>query len=149
MHEVSFRIATGQDVEGLIEYMRVFYAIDGYAFDESVARESLSEFVSSPSLGTIWLIELDLVSVGYVALTYSYSFEYHGRNAYVDELYIDSEYRGHGIGTKALDFVLAHCRTQKVKAVHLEVERGNVVGQSLYRKTGFVDHDRFLMTKWL
>jgi ribosomal protein S18 acetylase RimI-like enzyme len=36
-----------------------------------------------------------------------------------------------------------------VNAIHLEVDPGNDSALELYRRTGFVDHNRFLMTKWL
>jgi len=36
-----------------------------------------------------------------------------------------------------------------ISAVHLEVDHTNTVAQALYRKAGFVDHDRYLMTRWL
>jgi len=36
-----------------------------------------------------------------------------------------------------------------VKALHLEVERTNTAAQAFYRKIGFKDHSRYLMTKWL
>jgi ribosomal protein S18 acetylase RimI-like enzyme len=36
-----------------------------------------------------------------------------------------------------------------VNAIHLEVDRGNHPALELYRRIGYQDHDRFLMTKWL
>jgi len=33
--------------------------------------------------------------------------------------------------------------------MHLEVDRGNDPALELYRRTGYQDHDRLLMTKWL
>jgi ribosomal protein S18 acetylase RimI-like enzyme len=36
-----------------------------------------------------------------------------------------------------------------VNAVHLEVDHGNDSALELYRRVGYREHDRFLMTKWL
>ena len=36
-----------------------------------------------------------------------------------------------------------------VSALHLEVERQNEAAQGFYRRLGFKDHDRYLMTRWL
>ena len=36
-----------------------------------------------------------------------------------------------------------------VHAIHLEVNRGNNPALELYRRTGYKDHDRLLMAKWL
>src|SRR2546426_9801736 len=80
-------------------------------------------------------------------LTLGYSLEYRGRDAFVDELFVDENRRRQGIGRKAMQFLERACRDLEVRALHLEVERPNVGAQVLYRKFGFVDHDRYLMTK--
>ncbi len=41
------------------------------------------------------------------------------------------------------------CRELGVRALHLEVERENVEAQALYRRIGYKDHDRYLLTKWV
>jgi ribosomal protein S18 acetylase RimI-like enzyme len=48
-----------------------------------------------------------------------------------------------------MEFVEARARELGVNAIHLEVDRGNDPALGLYRRTGYVDHDRHLMTKWL
>ena len=84
-----------------------------------------------------------------MVLTVSFSFEYRGHDAFIDELYIAEEYRGRGIGRRAMDFVENVARELGVNAMHLEVSRENEAALELYRRTGYVDHDRYLMTKWL
>jgi ribosomal protein S18 acetylase RimI-like enzyme len=86
---------------------------------------------------------------GYIVLTLGYSLEFHGRDAFVDELFVLPEYRHRDVGTQALPFIGQQCRLLGVHALHLEVERGNTAAQRLYRGLGFRDHDRYLMTKWL
>jgi ribosomal protein S18 acetylase RimI-like enzyme len=82
-------------------------------------------------------------------LTFGYSLEYQGRDAFIDELYIDVAHRNQGIGSKTLQFALAACRELDINAIHLEVEPTNAAGLSLYRRFGFEDHDRKLMTRWI
>jgi ribosomal protein S18 acetylase RimI-like enzyme len=77
------------------------------------------------------------------------SLEFGGRDAFIDELYVRPAYRGQGIGTKVLKFADEVCRSAGVQALHLEVERKNVKAQTFYRKVGFQDHDRYLMTRWI
>ncbi|MDB6031743.1 MAG: family N-acetyltransferase, partial [Verrucomicrobiales bacterium] len=43
----------------------------------------------------------------------------------------------------------ALCHGEGITAVHLEVDRSNSRAQELYRKAGYADHDRFLLTKWI
>jgi len=146
---VTFRTATGDDVAIILTFMQRFYALDGYPFDETAARAAVERLIQDKALGTIWLITRADAILGYLVLTLGYSLEYHGRDAFIDELYLEPEHRGQGIGTRTLAFVEAECRARGIQALHLEVERTNQAAQALYRKWAFDDHDRLLMTKWI
>jgi diamine N-acetyltransferase len=147
--QISFRAAKQTDIEWLVGAMREFNRVDDYGFDENVAPVALQKFINDSSLGGLWLIENDDKAIGYVVLSFGYSFEFHGRDAFVDELFIEADYRGQGIGRQTIQFIEEQCKLSGVNALHLEVERTNLAAQALYQKTGFKDHDRFLMTKWI
>jgi ribosomal protein S18 acetylase RimI-like enzyme len=58
------------------------------------------------------------------------------------------EARSRGLGSRVLALVEAEARPFGVHRIFLEVERHNrVIG--LYRRAGYVDHDRFLRSKLL
>lgn len=143
----TFRLAREGEVGTILGFMRAFYAGEGYPFDEGAAGKALAGLVRAPDLGRVWLIEEGDEPVGYVALTFGYSLEFHGRDAFVDELFVRAEWRGRGAGTAALRFVMDACPGLGVQALHLEVERVNTAAQALYRRFGFHDHDRYLMTR--
>jgi ribosomal protein S18 acetylase RimI-like enzyme len=121
----------------------------GIKFDESAARAAFRQFLSLPAFGRVWLLFDGTALVGYIILTLGFSFEFHGHDAFIDELYIDPAHRRRGFGRQAVAFVEQKAREMGVRAVHLEVDRGNDPALELYRRTGYVDHARFLMTKWL
>ena len=147
--ETDFRPAALADVEELLGMMRGLYEHDRLQFDRAAARRALERLLEDESLGGVWLIKSGAETVGYAVLTLGYSLEFRGRDAFLDELYLRPEARGRGAGRKALEFVEGVCRSLGVRALHLEVERANTAAQALYRKAGFVDHDRYLMTKWV
>jgi GNAT superfamily N-acetyltransferase len=147
VRETTFAIATQADLDTLVQFMREYYEFDHLPFDEQVARAAVAKFLSDESLGRLWLICCDAEAVGYLALTLGYSLEYGGRDAFIDEVYIRASHRGRGIGQRALAFAEETCRSLDVRALHLEVERENTNARALYRKVGFVDHDRYLLTK--
>lgn len=118
-------------------------------FDESAARSAFRQFLSLPAFGRIWLIYDGPAPVGYVVLTIGFSFEFRGHDAFIDELYIVPAHRRRGLGRKAMAKVEQEAREMGVHAIHLEVDRGNDPALQLYRHTGYQDHHRFLMTKWL
>jgi GNAT superfamily N-acetyltransferase len=113
----------------------------------SRTRAALLRLIGDDSLGRVWLIMLGDEPVGYLVLAFGYSLEYRGRDAFIDELFVVAAQRGRGLGTRAVAFAVEQCRTLGVRALHLEVERGNVAGQALYRRAGFAEHDRLLMTR--
>ena len=151
MPELTIREATLQDETELLRMMRLLAEQEPgkIQFDESAARATFRRFLSLPAFGRVWLLsEVDL-PVGYMVLTIGFSFEFRGHDAFIDELYIDSNFRRRGHGQQAVAFLEEKARELGVNAVHLEVDRGNDPAFELYRQSGYRDHDRFLMTKWL
>ena len=63
--------------------------------------------------------------------------------------YVREAFRGRGAGTVSLAFVEELCRTEGIRALHLEVDRGNEAARRLYHRAGYRDHDRYLLTRWL
>jgi GNAT superfamily N-acetyltransferase len=142
-----FQIATAKHIDRILPLMREFYLDEGYSFDETVARSALEEFIRNPNLGELWVATEGDQVVAYIAVTFGFSFEFGGRDAFVDELVVAPSHQGQGLGTKALAVAEAVCRTAGVRALHLEVERGKDHARRLYEKSGFVEHSRYLLTK--
>jgi GNAT superfamily N-acetyltransferase len=129
--------------------MRELYAHDHIPFDEQSALSALRQLLADASFGRVYLMLAGGDVAGYIVLTLGFSLEYHGRDALIDEIYVREDYRGRGIGTRGLEFIEGICRELEVKALHLAVERANRNAQAVYRRAGFVEHDRYLMTKWV
>lgn len=142
-----FRPATAADVPALLGLMRVFYAEEGYPFSDASASDAVRHLLENDRAGRIWIAQGDHAPLGYVVLTFGYSLEHHGVVAFVDEVFVVSESRGRGLGTAALALAEAECSALGVRTLQLEVERDNVAAQELYRRSGFKDHGRFLLTK--
>jgi diamine N-acetyltransferase len=144
-----FRPAVPDDVGAIVAMMRGYYEQDGYTFVESEARAAALMLINDSSLGRLWVTCDGAAVIGYVAVALGFSFEYRGREAFVDELFIADTHRGRGLGGEALELAEAYCREAGVNALHLEVEGHREQALELYRRWGFVDYDRYLMTKWL
>jgi ribosomal protein S18 acetylase RimI-like enzyme len=149
--DVIFRPAAREDEPALLRMMRILAEQEpgSYFFDEPAVREVLRKFLASPDLGQAWVFLDRGTPVGYMVLTFGYSFEYHGRDSFIDELYIEPQYRRQGIGRRAMQFVEERASELGVNAIHLEVDQGNDGAAELYRRSGYDDHARFLMTKLL
>ena len=149
--QVTFRPATKDDEADLLRMMRKLAEQEpgAYYFDEPAVSKAQRDFLANPEFGKAWIFSEGAIPVGYIVLALGDSFEYHGRDAFVDELYVEPQYRRQGIGRRAMQFVEAQARETGVQAIHLEVDQGNDSALKLYRRAGYEDHDRNLMTKWL
>jgi len=149
--QVTFRPATKDDEAHLLRMMRSLAEQEpgAYYFDEPAVRSVLRAFLADSKLGQAWILLEGTTLAGYLVLTLGYSFECHGQDAFVDELYVEPQYRRRGIGREAMKFVEEEARKMGVTALHLEVDHGNDPALELYRGSGYADHDRYLMTKWL
>ncbi|MGC1619641.1 MAG: GNAT family N-acetyltransferase [Candidatus Acidiferrum sp.] len=145
------RFVVREDEAALLRMMRNLAEQEpgAYFFDEPVVRGVLHKLLANPNLGQAWIFFDGETPVGYIVLTFGYSFEYHGRDSFIDELYIEPQYRRQGIGRRAVQFVEERALELGVNALHLEVDDGNEPAAELYRRSGYDDQSRFLMTKWL
>ncbi|GAB4403334.1 MAG: hypothetical protein OHK0053_27990 [Microscillaceae bacterium] len=140
--------AEEQDIPALLAMMEDFYRIDGYPFKEERTLRNLHLFLARPDWGRIWLLVNEGQVLGYLVLCLGFSFEFGGRDAFLDELYLKPAHRGQGWAKKALAELMPQAEALEVVALHLEVERHNEAGKKLYRHFGFEDHDRILMTRY-
>jgi len=148
---VRFELARPEHADVFLGMMRALEEADPGTtpFDEEQRRAIFDRFVRDNTYGKAWLILCDEKYVGYVVLTVSFSFEYRGYDAFIDELYIAEEHRKRGIGRRAMEFVEVAAAELGVNAIHLEVTHGNDPAIGLYRRVGYASNERFLMTKWL
>jgi len=145
----NFIQASTDTLEILLTMMKEFYEFEQLNFNEPKLRDTVALLNDNQSLGRIYLIKCDDEYVGYSVLTFGFSLEYFGRNALIDELYIRADYRGKGIGSRYLKFIENICKDENIFALHLEVSKINTKAQELYRRMGYKDHNRYLLTKWL
>ena len=133
------------DIEIITQMMQDFYAIDNYPMDIEVTKNLFQEFISNEHLGKSWLMYSENEIVGYIILTFIFSFEYGGKIAFVDELFIKETARGKGIGKEAIQFIQREVPKLSLKLLYLEVEPHNENAQKLYLAHDFELHNRKLM----
>ena len=142
-----YRLATTADVDDVLLLQRDFYLEEGYPFAVERMRPALAALLGDPSLGQVWVAEDGQRLVAYAVLTLGYSLEHHGRDAFVDELYVVPSHRGQGLGRAALALMDAYCRANGVHVLLLEVEHVNEDAHALYTRAGFVAGKRHLLKK--
>jgi ribosomal protein S18 acetylase RimI-like enzyme len=142
---ITFKSIEISDIEAITAMMQDFYAIDNYPMEAETTKRMFEEFISNDNFGKAWLIFADNKVAGYVILTYIFSFEYGGKIAFLDELFIKESARGKGIGKETIQFIQRESPKLSLKLLYLEVEEHNKSAQKLYIAQDFAFHNRKLM----
>lgn len=140
---------TAGGMKRLIPFVRAFYEHFGYPYDEQEKVSVLREMLRNKSLGRLWLIEHEGKEVGYVLLAFSFSLEFNGRVAFVDELFITPSCRQKGVGAGVLGEIENVCLRLGIQVLRLESEAHNKRATALYARVGYIDHGRHLLSKRL
>lgn len=151
--EVTFALATRADLDALCDLMGAYYREDGLEVTPESTRGALAHLFRTQEtgydLGRIWFLRRGDVHIGYLALTWVYSFEYGGRVGAVDELYVQPDSRGRGVGGTALGFAERVCRELGMTGLSLEVEPRNEGARRFYERFGFREVERHFLLKRL
>jgi ribosomal protein S18 acetylase RimI-like enzyme len=140
------RLATLSDVDALVRLMRQYRAETNTTLSEHAASRAFETLLDDSRLGQVWMIEDDGHSAGYVVLTVSFSVEYSGLRGFIDEFYVAAQYRRRGLGHAALEEVKRACRRRGVRALLVDTARTNEPALSAYRRAGFTDAGRAMLS---
>lgn len=141
----SLQLASHNNLQQLLTLVKDFHQFEGVKIGSAALQQSLHRLLSDTSLGRIWLICADSQSVGYIALTFGYSLEFGGKDAFIDELYIQPEFRGLGLGTQTLRQIQQEARMLNIQALHLEVARHNTKAKRLYTQVNFHPRENYML----
>jgi ribosomal protein S18 acetylase RimI-like enzyme len=149
-HMTTVRRAGHADLETLLHLVTEFHAHERIASTLGSRRAAVLRLLAEPRLGRVLLATgPDGEALGYGILCLGFSVEFGGVDAFVDELYVRPAHRGAGLGGRLLDALEAEARGSGVVALHLEVDLDNPRALELYRRRGFAEHARRLMTRRL
>ncbi len=140
--DITLELAGPLQIEELLPLVAAYHAFEEVDSSPEQRRLSVANLLKSKSLGEIWLIRKPDVLIGYIAVCYSYSIEFGGRDALI-EFYIETAERGKGIGRMVLLELSALLRERDIVALHLEVDGTNERAKSTYARAGFSSRDKY------
>ena len=118
----------------------------GIETDDDQRSTAIDPLLNGSPLGAIWLIGPKMAPVGYVVVSFGWSIEMGGMDAFIDELWVREKVRGRGMGNDALAALIPALEEAGVKALHLEVANGNAA-ERIYKRAGFKRRAFSLMTR--
>ncbi|QBF31609.1 N-acetyltransferase [Thalassococcus sp. S3] len=146
----ALHLAKPEDLERIDTLSAAFHAEEGLEGPDEARRDAIQPLLNGSPHGAIYLIGPARAPLGYIVITFGWSIELGGMDAFVDELYIRPAVRKRGIASSVLSALPKALGSAGVKALHLEVDRENEAAQRLYSRSGFSPRARYvLMTRTL
>lgn len=127
-----------EDRELFLKLTKEFYNTDAvshpipYEFHE----RTFDELMRSEDYMEVFILEYNNQPAGYCMIVKTYSQEAGGMVTWIEELYIQKEFRSKGLG-KELFRYLEDTKDDTVARLRLEVEADNNIAKNLYAKMGF------------
>ncbi|MGH1413115.1 MAG: GNAT family N-acetyltransferase [Pelagimonas sp.] len=146
----SLQLATENDAAKLLPLVAAFHNEMGFATTQEQQTAAIAPLLDGSPHGAIWLVGPRNSPVGYITITFGWSLEFGGMDAFVDELYIRPAVRKRGMGSEALSAIAKALGDGGVRALHLEVDRDDEDTQRFYSRARFARRDKYvLMSKEL
>lgn len=115
---------------------------------EEVMMSCFDAALEIPELVNGFIFESDGKTAGYAIVSMKFETEVGGMAAWIEELFVEEEFRGNGIGTLFFSF-LAEEFKGRLKRIRLEVGDENDGAKNLYKKLGFeyLDYKQMVIDK--
>ena len=146
-NDISLEIAGLLQLGDLLPLVAACHFIEEISMSADLREKSVERLLNDGTLGKIWQIKKSGRLIGYVVVCFGYSIEFGGREAFIDEFYIEAPERGRGVGAEILGKLKEHMCTHDIAVIRLEVDQRNERAKSFYMQSGFSYRDKYhLMT---
>ena len=124
------------DKDAVIKMMREFYTSAAVITNgsEKIFAANVDNCTGGSNLVEGFIFEIDGEIIGYGILAKGYSTEFGGECIWIEDIFVEENFRGRGIGAKFIQHVK---EIHAGKILRLESERGNSKALAFYKKFGF------------
>jgi len=105
-------------------------------------RKGIKQLIQDEKLGRVLVATANENVVGIAIMSFVFTIEHGGHSAWLDELYVHSDWRESGIGTRLLEIAIQTAQEANCLAIDLEVDIEHRRAENLYQRYGFRKHKR-------
>ncbi len=141
----ALHLAKPDDLGRLEALVAAFHAEEGLDSSQETRRSGLAPLLEGIPHGAAYLIGPNRAPVGYVIISFGWSVEFGGMDAFLDEIYLRPAVRGRGIASETLHALPVALAGAGIRALHLEVDKDNEPAKRLYTRAGFTPRERYIL----
>lgn len=147
---ITFRNFVKDDRDTFFGMVKKFYAppaVLHFPSDE-VMLSAFDAAIDMPQYVKGYLFECDGKPAGYAMVSLKFETEVGGIAAWIEELFVEEEFRGKGIGTEFFEFLKKE-HSGKIRRIRLEAGEDNLDAIRLYKRLGFefLDYRQMVIDK--
>lgn len=139
----AITLATPDDAPRLLGLLAACHVECDQDLDDAHRAAALAPLLDGSPLGAAWLFGPSMSPTGYVIITFSWSMQMAGMEAFVDELYIRPNVRKRGIASEVLSAIAASLHDVGVTAMHAEIAQHDKDTRRLFTRAHFQQHPQF------
>lgn len=147
---ISFRKFRPDDKDKFFVMVKKFYAPPAVLHfpPDEVMLSAFDAAINIPDLVKGYIFECNGEPAGYAIVSMKFETEVGGMAAWIEELFVEDKFRGHGIGHKFFEFIAEEMKG-KISRLRLEVGDENDGAKRLYENLGFefLDYKQMVIDK--
>ena len=148
--KVKYRLMKKGEENIVTQYIKGLFLEDPtpQGMSDKKIKKTIKTLLEHKEKGTIMVFESEKELLGYAMLINFWSNEYGGNVVYIDELFVKKEWRGKGVATTFIQFLVKK-RINNAVSLFLEVTPQNKDAEELYKQRGFNIHKNKRMERKL
>ena len=133
---MEIRKITRADKKIVVDMMRDFYKSPALITNgsEKIFDNNVESCIKNSPYIEGYVFEIENKIIGYGIIAKSFSTEFGGECIWIEDIYLEKDYRGQGFGTKFINYVKENFPG---KILRLEAEHDNQRALTTYKKFGF------------
>ena len=140
MSDVAIQPAIAEDLDELSSLLgELFSEESDFRPNKDKQLRGLRLIFEQPNRGRVFVLRCDRSIVGMINLLFTISTAEGGFVILLEDLVVHREHRGHGYGSKLLDYAIEFARQKNFKRITLLTDRPELRSQSFFRKHGFYE----------
>lgn len=140
MSDVVIEPAISEDLDELSSLLgELFSEESDFRPDKAKQLRGLRLIFEQPNRGRVFVLRRDRTIVGMINLLFTISTAEGGFVLLLEDLVVHKEHRGHGYGSKLLDYAIEFARQKNFRRITLLTDRPELRSQSFFRKHGFYE----------
>lgn len=137
-HFVRVREACAADLGAMVELLGFLFKQEmDFVPSATKQRRALQAILAQPSVGRLFVLTRGQSVLGMVSLLFTVSTAEGGKAAWLEDLVVRPEQRGHGLGTRLLRAAVDWARKEGITRITLLTDATNAGARALYLRHGF------------